>query len=159
MEDNKVHGQCETCNQHKIVEYEIDGVKKMITSMENNIKSEITKLDNQHECDMELIDKKFKEFKEQDEKKFDLILSDIKKLFEDNYKMKETITEIKNTIQRASDNTAHHMEKIKDEITRLLEEKKENKTEQKDKKLYIFYPLIVGVLLAIVGYLAGHFFK
>jgi hypothetical protein len=102
-----------------------------------NVKEVLDKLNSDMEDNRKYINQEIEKIK-----------TDFRSLMVEHYRIRESVLEIKNSVERSIDLTAIRMDNLQKTLNEFIEDRKSH-----NKSL--FYPMIVAILMGVISYVAG----
>jgi predicted nucleic acid-binding Zn-ribbon protein len=144
---------CKDCKAHNVTMLEMGYMDRKISELEKSVSDMYSEIEcNKKEISSDF-SSRFKEFKESFSTSVDKLKIDIQNLFVDQRNLRESVMEIKNTVERSTDKVAMKMESMEKLLVDLMADKK-------DTKNTFINPLMIGIitvtltaLLTGLGYL------
>jgi hypothetical protein len=113
-------------------------LEQNIVKMEiENVKDAIEKLSGEIEVNRKYLDVEIEKIK-----------SDFKSLLTEHYRIRESVLEIKNTVERAMDLNAIRIENLQKSLSTFIEDRNLQKSK-------IVYPILVAIIMAVISFVAG----
>jgi len=144
------------CALHEISKSEINTLKEQTLKVEVSIDRALAEVYETMTNDNKKIADSLKEYKSNTDKSIDKLILDIQALFGNYHSLRETVLDIRNTVERSSDRTSTRLDKLTEDIKTFVESKK-------DSKNFFILPvlsaIISGSVVGIVIYVLSHFIK
>lgn len=119
--------------EHEVSKKEIENIKNNMETIKDTQCTMYGKIeDNRKEVEAEL----------------EKLRTDFKNLYNEHFRVRESVLEIKNTIERATDLNTFKLEQLQKVMTDLIESKNTAKTK-------LIYPLVIASVLGLLGFILG----
>ena len=113
-------------------------MEQNIVKMEiENVKEAVEKLSGEIEVNRKYLDMEIEKIK-----------SDFKSLLTEHYRIRESVLEIKNTVERAMDLNAIRIENLQKSLSTFIEDRNLQKSK-------LVYPILVAIIMAVISFVAG----
>jgi DNA repair exonuclease SbcCD ATPase subunit len=131
------------CTNHEMSKLEIASIKEKANRLDNLIESGLAEVYEAMAKDTKKTEDVLRDYKDSTDKSIEKVKMDIQSLFADYHKLRETVLDIRSTVERASDKTSTRLDKLTEDIKAFVEAKKENKN-------YFLLPLMAALLSGLV---------
>lgn len=119
--------------EHEVSKKEIENIKNNMETIKDTQCTMYGKIeDNRKEVEVEL----------------EKLRKDFKNLYNEHFRVRELVLEIKNTVERATDLNTFKLEQLQKVMTDLIESKNTAKTK-------LIYPLVIASVLGLLGFILG----
>jgi uncharacterized protein YaaN involved in tellurite resistance len=131
------------CSNHEISKLEILALKEKANRLDSLLESGLTEVYDTIAKDTKKTEDILRDYKDSTDKSIEKVKMDIQSLFADYHKLRETVLDIRSTVERASDRTSSRLDKLTEDIKAFVETKKENKN-------YFILPLMAAVISGVI---------
>jgi outer membrane murein-binding lipoprotein Lpp len=143
---------CEAKKDHGVIKLEIKMLNGKISHLEEGVDANMQAIETARITNTTEFHTQLKEVRDYFNNSIEKLKADIKTLFSEQRQLRESVIEIKNAVERASDRTALKVDSLERSIAELLSEKRDIKTTFAN-------PLVVAVIVLILGFVLGKYIK
>jgi chromosome segregation ATPase len=131
------------CSNHEMSKLEIQSLKEKTNRLDNLLENGLSEVYDAMAKDTKKTEEILKDYKDSTDKAIEKVKVDIQSLFSDYHKLRETVLDIRSTVERASDRTSSRLDKLTDDIKAFVEAKKENKN-------FFVLPLMAAIVSGVI---------
>jgi hypothetical protein len=118
-------GNCDARQDHGVIKLEIKMLQGRISDLEESIEDSMEAIESAKACSSKEFQTQLKEVKDYFNSAIEKLKTDIKTLFTEQRQLRESVIEIKNTVERAYDRTALKVDSLESKIAEFLADRRD----------------------------------